>query len=170
MKQIFIAIAIGVLIGSAVEASQGSGLYVTLGGGVGGAGSAAGLAYGCNVSRMIGKTVISVRAIGCRELNIFGPEMSTSDYSVLAGIRTRSAKEQASIEGGIGFVRIGDRGRLLVADGWFGPAYEQARRSAAGFSWQGQYYYRGFGLVFYGDFNKIRSFAGLLLGFRFGKW
>lgn len=170
MKQIFIAIAIGVLIGSAVEAGREPGIYLTLGGGVGGAGSAAGLAYGCNVGGMIGKTVISIRAIGCRELNIFGPEMSTSDYSVLAGIRTRSAKEQASIEGGIGYVRIGDRGRLIFPDIGFGPAYEQDRRSAVGFSWQGQYYYRGLGLIFYGDFNEIRSFAGLLLGFRFGRW
>jgi hypothetical protein len=171
MKQLLIALATSVLIGSAIEARQGPKMYVSLGTGVGGAGSETGLAYGCTTSLLVGRIIVSVRGIGCKRLlMIFGPEFSSADYSVLAGIGTWDTTDQVSVEVGVGYVRISDEGKLLITNGGFGPTYEQVRQSAVGISWQGQFYHRGAGLVIYGDVNKVRSFAGVMFCLRFGKW
>ena len=79
--------------------------------------------------------------------------------------------EQASVELGVGYVQISKRGEPLVSyAGFFEPSYEQIQGSAAGLSWQAQFYHRATGLVIYGNFNKVQSFAGGMFCLRFGRW
>jgi hypothetical protein len=166
-------VMIVVLLGLAAEpqayAGETTGFCISPGVGVGGAGSEMGLAYGVNASWTIRGTVISARAIGCRNLDWFGPDLSSSDYSILTGARIWNGSEQASLEGGLGYVQITDKGRLLET-GFFFNSYEKVRRSALGLALQARYLYRGVGFVIYGNVNSARTFGGFMLCFRFGRW
>jgi hypothetical protein len=170
MKAFAVALIFALVMAVGVEAGTGSKLHGTIGFGVGGAGEATGIAGGLGLSMVNRWTIVSARVIGCSEFKIMGKPQYSGDISLMAGIRTTRDGQEASVEGGLGYVRVHYSQTVPSSDPLYGPQSVLVKDDGIGFSLQGKVYYRCVGLTVYGNINGMQSYVGSMLTFRIGQW
>ncbi len=172
MSRILTQIVIALLVASVAPNAVALTSFVGFGAGAGGEGGA----YTLNWTLETKGINFSARLLRTEEFQLIGPDypkLSVTDVALLVGVRTPSGGHwTATCEIGLGYVMQVARGEYLRSDpGWFSSSYyEEINNNAVGFALQSQIYYRGFGLIIFGNANTAESFGGIALCFRIGKW
>ena len=154
--------------------------WSALGGGVG----SYGLALYASGSLQVGRHgLISVRWAGTSDLDqvndagFFSGESfceGAYDIGILLGWVIINDQKRSSISAsvGVGRATITERGDWI--DNWLFPGYwDKEQQTTTGFLLQSQLFVKRFGIQAFADFNSVRSFAGMVVSFRFlrpGSW
>ena len=154
---------------TAVPESDDTGVFVSLGGGVG----THDMAGQLSLSVAFGRHHLVVRTAGTVEFAIFAPGRSTDDVALLYGRRHGAGKSWVRLAGGPSVVTVRDPGAGYDCY-WFACSYDIREESTLGLALQADAVWApvsglGLGITASGNLNPKDPFAALTLGVHLGK-
>ena len=94
-----------------------------------------------------------------------------TEYALLGGVQRKTEGGLTmTFEAGPSYVSVKTDSTIVTEEGPYSGPYPVATFTTAGLALQSQMFYRGFGLVLFGNINSKQSFAGAVLAVRFGRW